>query len=90
MFLFHAHLIFQSHVITSDPSGALNFSGKAVLHAQGVDFTNGSSFAINMTQLQLEEELGRGNYGTVKKVLHKPTKVHMAMKASILLPFGHQ
>jgi len=33
-----------------------------------------------MTQLELEEELGRGNYGTVKKVLHKPTKVHMAMK----------
>ncbi|KAI0093170.1 kinase-like domain-containing protein [Irpex rosettiformis] len=57
-----------------DPSGALNFNGKAVLHAKGVDFSNGASFAINMTQLQLEEELGRGNYGTVKKVLHKPTK----------------
>lgn len=64
----------------SDPSGALNFSGKAVLHAQGVDFSNGSSFAINMDQLQLDEELGKGNYGTVKKVLHKPTKVAMAMK----------
>ncbi|KAI0743747.1 kinase-like protein [Daedaleopsis nitida] len=63
-----------------DPSGALNFNGKAVLHAQGVDFTNGSSFAINMDQLQLDEELGKGNYGTVKKVLHKPTKVAMAMK----------
>ena len=64
----------------SDPSGALNFSGKAVLHAKGVDFSNGSSFAINMDQLQLDEELGKGNYGTVKKVLHKPTKVAMAMK----------
>ncbi|CDO68987.1 hypothetical protein BN946_scf184762.g3 [Trametes cinnabarina] len=63
-----------------DPSGALNFSGKAVLHAKGVDFSNGSSFAINMDQLQLDEELGKGNYGTVKKVLHKPTKVAMAMK----------
>ncbi|OSD04068.1 kinase-like protein [Trametes coccinea BRFM310] len=63
-----------------DPSGALNFSGKAVLHAQGVDFSNGSSFAINMDQLQLDEELGKGNYGTVKKVFHKPTKVAMAMK----------
>ena len=66
----------------SDPSGALNFNGKAILHSKGVDFSNGASFAINMTQLQLEEELGRGNYGTVKKVLHKPTKVYMAMKAS--------
>jgi mitogen-activated protein kinase kinase len=64
----------------SDPSGALNFNGKAVLHAQGVDFSNGASFAINMQQLKLLEELGRGNYGTVKKVLHKPTNVLMAMK----------
>ncbi|KAI5123048.1 hypothetical protein M0805_000483 [Coniferiporia weirii] len=63
-----------------DPSGALNFNGKAVLHASGVDFSNGSSFAINMTQMELLEELGRGNYGTVKKVLHKPTNVLMAMK----------
>jgi len=63
-----------------DPSGRLNFSGKAVIHASGVDFSNGSSFAINMEQLKLEQELGRGNYGTVKKVLHKPTNVEMAMK----------
>ena len=63
-----------------DPSGALNFSGKAVLHASGVDFSNGSSFAINMSQLQLDEDIGKGNYGTVKKVLHKPTNVAMAMK----------
>jgi mitogen-activated protein kinase kinase len=63
-----------------EPSGALNFSGKAVLHASGVDFSNGSSFAINMEQLQLDEELGKGNYGTVKKVLHRPTNVAMAMK----------
>ncbi|KAF8813833.1 kinase-like protein [Phlegmacium glaucopus] len=63
-----------------DPSGALNFNGKAVLHAAGVNFSNGASFAINMDQLQLDEELGKGNYGTVKKVLHKPTNVAMAMK----------
>lgn len=63
-----------------DPSGRLNFAGKAVLHASGVDFSNGSSYAINMQQLILEQELGRGNYGTVKKVLHLPTKVEMAMK----------
>jgi mitogen-activated protein kinase kinase len=63
-----------------DPSGALNFGGKAVLHASGVDFSNGSSFAINMGEFRLDEELGRGNYGAVKKVLHKPTNVVMAMK----------
>ena len=47
-----------------------------------MDFSNGSSFAINMDQLHLDEELGKGNYGTVKKVLHKPTNVAMAMKVS--------
>ncbi|KAG9103465.1 hypothetical protein FRC06_010573 [Ceratobasidium sp. 370] len=64
-----------------DPSGVLRFGGgKAVLHASGVDFSNGSSFKINMSEFRLDEELGRGNYGTVKKVFHKPTKVIMAMK----------
>ncbi|KAG8904233.1 hypothetical protein FRB99_002053 [Tulasnella sp. 403] len=63
-----------------DPSGALRFGGKAVIHASGVDFSNGSSFSINMSEFELNEELGRGNYGTVKKVFHKPTKVVMAMK----------
>lgn len=74
-----------------DPSGALNFNGKAVLHAAGVNFSSGASFNINMTQLHLDEELGRGNYGTVKKVLHKPTNVAMAMKvcpASLLALFS--
>jgi len=33
-----------------------------------------------MDDLILDEELGKGNYGTVKKVIHKPTKVAMAMK----------
>ncbi|KAL0579151.1 MAP kinase kinase Wis1 [Marasmius crinis-equi] len=63
-----------------DPSGVLNFSGKAVVHASGVNFSSGASFSINMNQLELHDELGRGNYGTVKKVLHKPTNVEMAMK----------
>ncbi|PLW20828.1 hypothetical protein PCANC_08264 [Puccinia coronata f. sp. avenae] len=63
-----------------DPSGRLNFGGKAVVHSHGVDFSNGSSFSINMNELTLMEELGKGNYGTVQKVFHKPTKVVMAMK----------
>ncbi|KAI0725041.1 kinase-like protein [Fomitopsis betulina] len=63
-----------------DASGALHFGGKAILHAQGVNFSNGASFSINMTQLQLEDELGKGAYGTVRRVLHRPTNVAMAMK----------
>lgn len=64
----------------SDPSGRLNFSSKAVLHADGVDFSSGQSYKINMSELKLEEELGKGQYGTVQRVFHKPTKVVMAMK----------
>ncbi|KAJ3187633.1 hypothetical protein HK101_009289 [Irineochytrium annulatum] len=63
-----------------DTSGKLNFSGKAVLHSDGVDFSNGSSYKISMGDLKLEEELGKGQYGVVQKVHHKPTNVFMAMK----------
>lgn len=36
-----------------------------------------------MGELELHEELGKGNYGTVKKVRHKPTNVLMAMKVCL-------
>jgi mitogen-activated protein kinase kinase len=80
VFVFLFTIVFLTHLFPSDPSGALNFTGKAVLHAKGVNFSSGASFAINMNQLQLDEELGKGNYGTVQKVYHKPTNVAMAMK----------
>ncbi|CED83208.1 kinase-like protein [Phaffia rhodozyma] len=63
-----------------DPSGRLNFASKAVLSADGVDFSSGQSYKINMSELTLQDELGKGQYGTVQKVFHKPTKVVMAMK----------
>lgn len=33
-----------------------------------------------MDDFELFEELGKGNYGTVQKVVHKPTGVTMALK----------
>lgn len=60
--------------------GLLNFAGKASLHSKGIDFLSGSSFHISLDQLEFLEELGHGNYGTVSKVLQKPTGVLMAMK----------
>ncbi|GJN90943.1 hypothetical protein Rhopal_003957-T1 [Rhodotorula paludigena] len=63
-----------------DPSGRLNFAQKAVLHSDGVDFSSGASFKIKMDDFELFEELGKGNYGTVQKVLHRPTGVTMALK----------
>lgn len=38
----------------------LNFAGKAIIHADGVDFSNGQSFKINMAEMDLQEEIGRG------------------------------
>lgn len=61
-------------------SGSLNFTGKASLNSKGVNFSSGTSFHISLEEFQPIEELGRGNYGTVSKVLHKPTGVLMAMK----------
>lgn len=66
--------------LSRDPSGALRFTDKAVLHAKGVNFSSGASFSINMSEFNLQDELGKGFYGTVRKVLHKPTNVLMAMK----------
>lgn len=61
-------------------SGLLNFAGKASLHSKGVDFSSGLLFRISLDELEFIEELGHGNYGSVLKVVHKPTGVLMAMK----------
>ncbi|KAF9051185.1 MAP kinase [Hymenopellis radicata] len=72
---------FQNFGDIVDPSGALNFEGKASIDASGVNFSNGASFSVKMEDFeQLGEELGRGNYGTVMRVLYRPKKLEMAMK----------
>lgn len=58
----------------------LRFSGKAILHSEGVDFSSGQSFSLRLSDLLPQEELGKGNYGTVVHVIHRVTNAHMAMK----------
>ena len=58
----------------------LLFSGKAILHSEGVDFSGGQSFSLRLSDLLPQEELGRGNYGTVVHVIHRVTNAHLAMK----------
>lgn len=58
----------------------LRFSGKAILHSTGVDFSSGESFSLRLNDLLPQEELGSGNYGTVVHVIHRVTNAHMAMK----------
>jgi mitogen-activated protein kinase kinase len=59
---------FSEYVDTKN--GTLKFAGKAVIHGQGVDFSNGSNFSISLNEVDTLEELGKGNYGTVYKVRH--------------------
>lgn len=47
-----------------------------------MDFDDGVSFQINMDEIEVMGELGRGNYGSVQQVFHRPTEVEMAMKVS--------
>ncbi|WBW71139.1 MAP kinase kinase Wis1 [Schizosaccharomyces osmophilus] len=61
-------------------SGSLNFKNKAILNADGVNFSSGSSFRINMSEIIKLAELGKGNYGVVYKALHRPSGVTMAVK----------
>ena len=52
-------------------TGTLRFAGKAVIHGKGVDFSSGSSFSISLDEIDKVDELGKGNYGTVYKVIHR-------------------
>ncbi|KAJ2470258.1 MAP kinase kinase Wis1, partial [Coemansia sp. RSA 2322] len=63
-----------------DLTGNLSFEGKAVISANGVDFSNGKSYSISMPEMQVLEVLGSGQYGIVRRVFHRPTRVHMALK----------
>lgn len=51
-------------------TGSLKFKDKAVINAEGVKFSSGSSFDISLDEVDTLDELGKGNYGTVYKVRH--------------------
>ncbi|RKP39144.1 kinase-like domain-containing protein [Dimargaris cristalligena] len=74
------HNPFESFSKVVDLSGKLNFEGKAVLHSQGVDFNAGRKYNIKMGDFDSRCEIGRGQFGVVSKVFHRPTKVIMALK----------
>lgn len=57
--------------IVDKDTGSLKFAGKAVLHGHGIEFSSGTSFKISLDEIQKLEELGKGNYGTVYKVIHR-------------------
>ncbi|KAJ1948937.1 MAP kinase kinase Wis1, partial [Linderina macrospora] len=74
------HSPFAAYSSVVDPTGNLNFEGKAVIGATGVNFSSGKNYAISMANMDVLEVLGRGQYGVVHKVFHTKTNVVMALK----------
>lgn len=72
--------LFDDYSNIVDTDGRLKFADKATISAHGVEFDNGTTFKIQLEDFELLNELGRGNYGTVRKVRHTKSNVLMAMK----------
>lgn len=55
--------------------GWITFEGAATITRTGVNFANGQTFSISLDEVEVLDELGKGNYGTVFKVRHSKPKV---------------
>jgi len=55
--------------------GWITFEGAATITRTGVNFANGQTFSISLDEIEVLDELGKGNYGTVYKVRHARPKV---------------
>lgn len=54
--------------------GWITFEGAATITRTGVNFANGQAFSISLDEIEVLDELGKGNYGTVYKVRHARPK----------------
>ena len=57
------------HYIDAE-KGWITFEGAATITRTGVNFAGGHKFKISLDEIQVLDELGKGNYGTVYKVRH--------------------
>ncbi|KAL1891729.1 MAP kinase kinase Wis1 [Sporothrix stenoceras] len=57
------------HYIDAE-KGWITFEGAATITRTGVNFAGGHTFKISLDEIQVLDELGKGNYGTVFKVRH--------------------
>ncbi|TDZ20205.1 Protein kinase wis1 [Colletotrichum orbiculare MAFF 240422] len=55
--------------------GWITFDGAATITRTGVNFANGKTFTISLDEVEVLDELGKGNYGTVYKVRHTKPRV---------------
>ncbi|KAK4229971.1 PaMKK3 MAPK kinase encoded by the PaMKK3 protein, partial [Podospora fimiseda] len=54
--------------------GWITFEGAATITRNGVNFADGQAFSISLDEIEVLDELGKGNYGTVYKVRHARPK----------------
>ncbi|KAK5656359.1 hypothetical protein OQA88_4739 [Cercophora sp. LCS_1] len=54
--------------------GWITFEGAATITRTGVNFASGKTFTISLDEIEVMDELGKGNYGTVYKVRHTKRK----------------
>ncbi|KAK4162504.1 PaMKK3 MAPK kinase encoded by the PaMKK3 protein [Cladorrhinum sp. PSN259] len=54
--------------------GWITFEGAATITRNGVNFADGHAFSISLDEIDVLDELGKGNYGTVYKVRHARPK----------------
>lgn len=54
--------------------GWITFEGAATITRTGVNFAGGATFSISLDEIDIMDELGKGNYGTVYKVRHARPK----------------
>lgn len=54
--------------------GWITFDGAATITREGVDFHNGQTFKISLDEVEIMDELGKGNYGTVYMAKHSKPK----------------
>ncbi|CAH0016958.1 unnamed protein product [Clonostachys rhizophaga] len=55
--------------------GWITFDGAATITREGVNFHNGQTFSISLDEVEILDELGKGNYGTVYKAKHSKPRV---------------
>lgn len=64
---------FKNYIDTQ--KGWITFDGAATITRTGVNFASGAAFSISLDEVDILDELGKGNYGTVYRVRHARPKV---------------
>lgn len=71
--------------------GWITFAGAATITRTGVNFASGKAFTISLDEIDVLDELGKGNYGTVYKVRHaRPRAPRFGQGLSNFKPLSRQ